>query len=227
MFRRLVPCLGTSAVALGALLLVPAPAAAQHQGRRGGASFGYSSGPGFHAGYYNAPYSWGNYSPRYYPGGYRPYYPQYYGSQYAPDTYGYDPNNYSSAPSSSYGEDGRMFLYPPEDQNIARINVRVPASAQIWFDGAKTTQTGSVREFTSPPINSDSEYSYEIRAHWMEGGQDVERTQKVTFHAGDRLTVNFATRRLQGAGVNGKREQLTQTSPASEESGKSATSQQD
>jgi uncharacterized protein (TIGR03000 family) len=214
MFLRLIPCLGTSAVALGTLLVVAAPATAQQHGHRGGSSFGNSHGSGFHAGYNNSPYYGGNYGPRYYPGGYSPYYPQYYGYQYAPDTYGYDSNNYSSAPSSSYREDGRMAMYPSEDQNVARINVRVPPSAQVWFDGAKTTQTGSLREFTSPPINSDSEYSYEIRAHWMEGGQDVERNQKVSFHAGDRVTVNFVTRQVQGADVNGKREKLTQTSPA-------------
>jgi hypothetical protein len=126
MFQRLVPCLGASAVALGTLLVVAAPAAAQQHGRSGSSSFGNSHESGFHAGYNNAPYYGRNYGPRYYPGGYSPYYPQYYRSQYAPDTFGYDTNNYSRAPSSSYGDDGRLSLYPPEDQNVARINVRVP-----------------------------------------------------------------------------------------------------
>ncbi len=77
------------------------------------------------------------------------------------------------------------------------------------------------------PLNSDREYSYEIRAHWAEGGQDVERTQKVSFHAGDRLTVNFMTRQLQGADANGKRETLTQTTPAYEESAQRPAHDQD
>jgi len=244
MFRRLVPCLETSAAALAALLVVTAPAAAQPQGRPGGVSFGYSPLSGFPAGYNNSPYYGGNYTPRYYPGGYRANYPQYYGSQYTPDTYpgGYranypqyygsqytpdDNNNYSNVPSTSATEDGRMSRYSAEDQNVARFNVRVSPSAQIWFDGAKTTQTGGLRQFSSPPLNSDREYSYEIRARWMEGGQDIERTQKVSFHSGDRLTVNFMTRQLQGADVNGKRETLTQRTPAYEESAQRVAHDQD
>src|SRR5580700_8012899 len=30
----------------------------------------------------------------------------------------------------------------------------VPADAQIWFDGAATTQTGGVRRFYSPPVGA-------------------------------------------------------------------------
>jgi uncharacterized protein (TIGR03000 family) len=88
-------------------------------------------------------------------------------------------------------------VYAPQDENVVRINVRVPASAQVWFDGAKTTQTGSLRQFVSPPLDSDRECSYQIRAHWTEGGRDVERTRKVNFHAGDQVTVNFMARRSQ------------------------------
>ncbi len=163
MFRRLVPCLGTSAAALAALLVVAAPAAAQPQGRPGGVTSGYSPWSGLPAGYNNnSPYYGGNYGPRYYPGGYRANYPQYYGSQYTPDTYpggyranypqnygsqytpdtyGYDNNNYSNVPSTSATEGRRMSRNSPEDQTVAQFNVRVNPSAQIWFDGAKTTQT--------------------------------------------------------------------------------------
>jgi uncharacterized protein (TIGR03000 family) len=197
MFRRLVPCLGTSALALATFLVVAAPAAAQNQGRRGGSSFGNSQWSGVHPGYNTGPYSpyyGGYYSPRYYTNGYSPYYPQSYGSQYAPDAYRYDADSSSRAPSSSYRDDGRMSMYPREDGNVVRISVRVPPSAEIWFDGAKTTQTGSLRQFISPPIDAEGECTYAIRAHWTEGGQEVDRTQKVSVHAGDRLTVNFMKR---------------------------------
>src|SRR5262249_40914799 len=34
-----------------------------------------------------------------------------------------------------------------------RINVRVPADAEVWVEGAKTTQTGTRRTFVSPPLD--------------------------------------------------------------------------
>jgi uncharacterized protein (TIGR03000 family) len=118
-------------------------------------------------------------------------------------------------------------MYTPENPNSVRITVRVSPSAEIWIDGTKTTQTGGVRQFISPPIDSDRECTYEIRAKWTEGGQEVDRTRKVNFHAGDQLTVNFMKRGSQGAAVNGKREDLTRTSPANEESEQPTTLVQD
>jgi uncharacterized protein (TIGR03000 family) len=71
------------------------------------------------------------------------------------------------------------------------IAVRVPANAEIWFDGNKTSQTGQVRLFNTPPLEPGHEYSYEVRALWNDSGHDVDRTRKVTVHSGDRIGLNF------------------------------------
>jgi uncharacterized protein (TIGR03000 family) len=72
-----------------------------------------------------------------------------------------------------------------------RINVSVPASAQITFDGAKTRQTGAIRAFVSPPVAPDRDYYYNVTAKWQQGGREVTRTQHITVHAGDVINVRF------------------------------------
>ena len=75
--------------------------------------------------------------------------------------------------------------------NAALIDVRVPGNAEVLIDGQKTNQAGTMREFVTPALDPGQEFSYDIRARWTENGQEVDRHRKVTFHAGDRLTVNL------------------------------------
>ena len=60
---------------------------------------------------------------------------------------------------------------PASSGDAAVIRVRVPANADIWFDGDPTAQKGEVRDFASPPLTAGKEYSYEIRARWMEAAR--------------------------------------------------------
>jgi uncharacterized protein (TIGR03000 family) len=76
-------------------------------------------------------------------------------------------------------------------ENVAYVNVGVPAGADLWFQGVLTPLTGNSRDFITPPIQPDRQYTYEIHARWVEGGREVEQTKSVMFRAGDRLTVNF------------------------------------
>jgi uncharacterized protein (TIGR03000 family) len=79
---------------------------------------------------------------------------------------------------------GRRANYPPETPRMSGrarsvlLEVRVPASAEIWIEGTKTLQTGAVRQFVSPPIEPGRNYSYKIEAKWMDQGS--ERTQSRT-----------------------------------------------
>jgi uncharacterized protein (TIGR03000 family) len=75
--------------------------------------------------------------------------------------------------------------------HTARIQLRVPANAQVWFDGDKTSQTGNLRPFITPDLKPGVDYAYEIRVRWMEEGQTREQKRKVTFRSGDRLTLNL------------------------------------
>jgi uncharacterized protein (TIGR03000 family) len=81
------------------------------------------------------------------------------------------------------------------DRSRAAITVQVPQSATLWFDGTKTTQTGALRSFVSPPLQAGQNYAYNVRARWSENGKVREENQTVKVHAGDRLQVNLAARK--------------------------------
>ncbi len=67
----------------------------------------------------------------------------------------------------------------------------VPAAAELFVDGVKTTQTGADRVFESPPAEAGAEVRYELTARWVENGAPVERTRAVSGKAGETATVNF------------------------------------
>jgi uncharacterized protein (TIGR03000 family) len=72
-----------------------------------------------------------------------------------------------------------------------RINVRVPADAEVWVEGTKTTQTGARRTFVSPPLDPDETYTYSVRARWRGADGEVDRTRKAQVNGGDEITLNF------------------------------------
>jgi uncharacterized protein (TIGR03000 family) len=73
----------------------------------------------------------------------------------------------------------------------ARINVLVPSEAVLTIQGQRMTQTGSYREFVSPPLVPGQDYTYTIRATWDENGR--ERSQERTVHvaSGSRIDVDM------------------------------------
>lgn len=177
-------------LAAGTLLVQAAPSQAQWRGGWGnyyGGSWGY--GPGFSVGY-GPRYAYGYYPNAAYGYG---YYPYTYGlSPYSPSLYPYNGTSayYAAAPSSGYTS-----FYPAEsgatDGNRVRVNLRVPADAKVTFDGAATTQTGTERQFVSPPLTAGSTYSYEIVAQWEENGQPQERKERVRVQAGEVVNLNM------------------------------------
>jgi uncharacterized protein (TIGR03000 family) len=73
----------------------------------------------------------------------------------------------------------------------AHIAMRMPVSAEVWFDGEKKDSTGEFRVFRSPPLTPGHQYTYEVRARWNENGREVTQTQKVTVTAGGDVTIDF------------------------------------
>jgi uncharacterized protein (TIGR03000 family) len=166
-----------------------------------GYGLGYLSGSWGWPGYYGG-YGYG--SPGYAYDGYYSY-PAYYGSvDYGTPAYSYPSVGYDTAQpamvqqpnvtdySSAYNGFNSQ---PAQEANTAEIDVRVPADAQVWFDGAATRQRGSFRQFTSPPLEPNQEYTYTIRARWMQNGQPVEQTRSVQVAANERRSVNFLNAR--------------------------------
>ena len=144
------------------------------------------------------------------------WYPRYYGHYgawpysygYYPYSYGYSPYSYAADPyyssdpgsgstydpdysSSSYQSSSFYPAFPAQGDTIAHLTVSLPAEAEIWFEGSKMTATGSVREFTSPPLTPGKRYTYDVRASWDEKGHKVTQKQEVEVSPGAHVRVEF------------------------------------
>jgi uncharacterized protein (TIGR03000 family) len=175
MSRRSFACLAVPALAVTVLLVAADPSSAQFL-RRGRGSSGYSQGYSQeNSGWYAPEYrgfgsdynSWGV--------------PSYYGEGTGGSFYG----PFTGTTFGSYG------AYSGGMENNALINVRVPPNAEVFFDDARTSQIGSFRSFISPPLDSDRNFVYHIKARWTEDGHQVEKVRNIEVHPGDRLLVNF------------------------------------
>lgn len=175
---------------------------AGYGGYRGYGGYGYRGyggyGRGYGYGYGGAFYPW-------YGGGYWPYYG--YGGY---GSYGSGP--YSTYNYYDYGTPSIVtpvlptstplmttstedYSYPPPSteptDNKAMVQVIVPADAKVWFDGTSTKQTGTDREFVTPKLTPGDNYSYTVKAQWMEDGKPVDRTMKVKVQANKVSLVDF------------------------------------
>jgi len=68
---------------------------------------------------------------------------------------------------------------------------RVPADAELRFDGTLTAETGELRRFITPALIAGKAYRYDISVTWNEDGRPIRRDRQVTFQAGDRLLVDL------------------------------------
>jgi uncharacterized protein (TIGR03000 family) len=136
------------------------------------------------------------------PGSYLPYNPYYPPRAYflyspPPNAPTYDSSlpwgGFYSRPDTRY----RAFpLFADEKTPAAapaRVEVRVPPAADVWFGSVRTKQTGAARLFESPELTPGKQYAYEVRARWREGGNEVERTRRIIVSAGARAVVDFTT----------------------------------
>lgn len=207
MLRRFFSCLGPTALALAALLLLTDTAAAQRFRGRGGSGFytapsgiGYAPYYGYAPNYGYAPYYYGDYYGRGYYSS-----PWYFDSDY---TYGWSDNRWSDnyvygaddyLYGAHYGCGGRHHAFGPQRARDAVVlELIVPPNAELWLNGERTTQRGAVRSFVTPPLTDNQEYAYEVRMRWLENGRTVDKTRRVNFKRGDLLVVDMS--RPQDAG---------------------------
>jgi len=79
----------------------------------------------------------------------------------------------------------------PDGQGKAHLEITVPDDAEVWFDGYKSTQSGTVRKFSTPPLQAGEPYGYDVRVRWTMNGALVEETRTVVVRAGERTRVDF------------------------------------
>jgi uncharacterized protein (TIGR03000 family) len=75
--------------------------------------------------------------------------------------------------------------------DVALIDVRLPATAELTFQGKRMNMLGSFRRFVTPPLRADQSYGYDVRATWTENGRPVTQERHVRVAPGDRLTIDF------------------------------------
>lgn len=81
--------------------------------------------------------------------------------------------------------------YAPRPDDRARIWLRLPGDAEVWFEGVKTKQTGTLRYYFSPPLAADRKYSYQIQARWSKDGEPVEWKKRIEVRAGDAIRLDL------------------------------------
>jgi uncharacterized protein (TIGR03000 family) len=174
------------------------------QAGRGGGGYGGSRG-GYGGGYRG---SYGGYR-GYYGGyrGYRGYYGGYLGYPYYP-FYPYDPYFYmpafavgypalyAPAPAAPYlaAPAALETLPPPQPafrETAGHVVVKLPADAELWFNGTRMNATGPARSFQTPVLAPDARVTYEARARWLEDGRALIQTQRFSVGTGDHVTVSF------------------------------------
>ena len=179
MFRQSVSFTGLLATAVASLLLASSPAAAQQQGWvvNQGAYNGFTQGSSASA-------------PRYYaaPAYNLPLSTPFQAPAVVPSV---APTEVRSFYPSSVGDDYNALSSQSAVNRSVTINVSVPAGAAIAFDGSPTAQSGVQCAFVSPPLAPGRDYVYEVTATWQDGGQQVNRTRRITVHSGDVINLQF------------------------------------
>jgi len=121
-------------------------------------------------------------------------YPDWYDRPWYWDDYAFYRHGYPSLPPT-IAVPGDLANVPSDDEadTAVRINVRVPADAEVWVEEEQTSQMGALRRFVSPPLDPAGTYTYTVRARWRDQGGEVERTRKAQVKAGDEITLSFLT----------------------------------
>jgi uncharacterized protein (TIGR03000 family) len=77
--------------------------------------------------------------------------------------------------------------------NVARVTVNLPSDARMWVENVEAPLTSSVRTFTTPALNPNQQYFYNIRAEIVRDGRTITETQRVIITPGQEARVDFNT----------------------------------
>jgi uncharacterized protein (TIGR03000 family) len=103
--------------------------------------------------------------------------PRYYQRQYYNPDYA-QPSYYAPQPITLSDSD-------------VLFNVRVPASATVWVNGDRTSQTGDRRDFVSSDLTPGKSYTFDFKAQWTQGMKVIIARQRVKVHGGEQHAVNL------------------------------------
>jgi len=118
-----------------------------------------------------------------------PYYSSYYypSTAYYPATY-----YYPTTPTYVVPVETTQSAYPVIEET-ATVRVIVPdPQGSVWFNGTLTQQTGRERMFTTPALTNGTDYTYTIRAQWLEGGREIVQERVISVAPGGTYVVDFS-----------------------------------
>ena len=103
----------------------------------------------------------------------------------------------SATPPSSVSESpARGNVLPPPssgqgDASRAAVVVRLPADATLFAEGRRLNLSSETRRFVSPPLPSNSDFTYNFRVEYSRNGETISRTKSVSVRAGGQFSVDF------------------------------------
>ncbi len=105
----------------------------------------------------------------------------------------------SSVDGEVIGTPPAIPVVPPMDDSTSvpadggLLVVNVPADAEIFVNGTKTSSTGTLRRFLSRGLSEGKAYEFVVRMAVDRDGEVEESTKVVTLSAGERSQVSFET----------------------------------
>jgi uncharacterized protein (TIGR03000 family) len=73
----------------------------------------------------------------------------------------------------------------------AKVMINLPADARLLFNGTVATGTGTVRTFTTPELQPDADYGYELTAEVERDGRTERVTGRVIVRAGMTTSITL------------------------------------
>jgi len=103
------------------------------------------------------------------------------------------PGAIAGTPASAAGTpEPPLAQTPPRPDNAAHLQLLVPTNAEVLFDGGKTTQTGAIREFVSPPLTSGKVFDYAITVRYFNAdGKGITDRRLIHVRANDWFRLDF------------------------------------
>lgn len=145
-----------------------------------------------------------------------PFLTAHYGWDLSTDRYARDTNGINSrATSEDYGYSRDFFDHPPRkrptlspaipfhgqrsqdrltDSRRVRFEITVPnPDAMVFFDGVKTSQSGTDRVFITPELDEGRAYTSTIEVRWFDeqGKERAPRRRTFTYTPGDTIRHQF------------------------------------
>jgi len=108
--------------------------------------------------------------------------------------YDFGPSYYYTPPPPPPLDEQQRSYHPPQppQQASATIELYVPPDAEVWFQGRKTTQTGTLRRFVTTPMPFGVDYAYEMRVRWTDAnGEAHDQARQVVVQAGRQFILNL------------------------------------